>query len=90
MNDERIKAAYSAFRDGFRHTPPLKWDDQPAWIRDAFKVAYLQGMLDDPDTLSHSDLCLLSRSFNEKHSSPNGAEYRINEWLKRQIAAAQR
>lgn len=39
-------------------------------------------------SLSYDDICLLSRSFNENHCSPHGADHRINEWLKRQIATA--
>lgn len=36
--------------------------------------------------LSHSDICLLSRCFNEVASLRMPEEVRINEWLKQQIA----
>src|SRR6185436_1073691 len=38
--------------------------------------------------LSHDDYCRLSRLFNEHAALDGGQDYRINEWLKGQIAAA--
>lgn len=42
-----------------------------------------------PWALSHEDLCRLSRVFNGAPTTGNlGQDGRINEWLKRHIAAA--
>lgn len=42
-----------------------------------------------PDVaISHDDLCALSRCWNDLHVSPHGIGYRVNQWLKSQIAAA--
>lgn len=46
--EERARAAYETFRVGFRghlRAPP-SWEQLDPWIRDACKVAYLQGALD--------------------------------------------
>lgn len=39
--------------------------------------------------MTHEDFCRLSRAFNEVANLGLTQDYRINEWLKRQIAAAQ-
>jgi hypothetical protein len=39
-------------------------------------------------TLSHDDLCRLSRAFNEVAHLGDSQDYRINEWLKERIAHA--
>lgn len=47
--DDRVAGAYNTFRGGFRDDAPCpvpSWDDAPDWVRDAVKVAYLQGKLD--------------------------------------------
>lgn len=41
-------------------------------------------------TLSHADLCHLSRVFNAAVELRTERDQRINEWLKEQIVAAQR
>jgi hypothetical protein len=48
MSDDRIKEAFNAFTSGIRpgYTPLPTWDTAPAWVRDAMRVAYLQGKLD--------------------------------------------
>jgi hypothetical protein len=46
MTEQRIKAAYNTFRGGVRHADIPQWDDAPSWVRDAMRVAYLQGKLD--------------------------------------------
>lgn len=38
--------------------------------------------------LSHEDMCRLSRLFNERADLSGQQDYRINEWLKEQIAKA--
>lgn len=39
--------------------------------------------------LSHADLCVLSRIYNDRDApAPHGTNFRINEWLKAQIALA--
>jgi hypothetical protein len=39
--------------------------------------------------LSHDDLCTLSRIYNDREAPvPHGTNFRVNEWLKAQIAAA--
>lgn len=45
---ERAQVAYAAFRGGFRDDAkaPPHWNDLETWMRDALKVAYLQGRLD--------------------------------------------
>ena len=43
-----------------------------------------------PWALSHDDLCRLSRAFNEAGNLFSPQDRKINEWLKIQIAAAQR
>jgi hypothetical protein len=45
---ERWQTAYEIYRGGFRKDAPPHWDDLPSWVRDAIKVAYLQGKLDGP------------------------------------------
>ncbi len=37
--------------------------------------------------ISDDELCILSREFNARANLANPHHYRINEWLKRQIAA---
>lgn len=48
MTDDRPKMAYSIFRGGLRKDviPPPHWDELEPWMRDAMRVAYLQGKLD--------------------------------------------
>lgn len=49
MSDERIKEAFESFTRGVRrpgYTPLPTWDTAPAWVRDAMRVAYLQGKID--------------------------------------------
>jgi hypothetical protein len=44
---ERAEQSYHIFRGGFRTAPPPPhWEDLEPWMRDAVKVAYLQGKLD--------------------------------------------
>lgn len=39
--------------------------------------------------ITHADLCILSRIYNDRESPvQHGTHFRINEWLKAQIAAA--
>lgn len=42
---------------------------------------------EDHDMLSHDDLCRLSRAFNQSANLADPQDYRINEALKRRIAA---
>ena len=46
--DARARAAYETFRAGFRDhlRAPPSWEQLDGWMRDALKVAYLQGALD--------------------------------------------
>lgn len=51
-SEERIVWAYNTFRGGFREDAPCPiphWDDAPPWVRDAMRVAYMQGKLDRND-----------------------------------------
>jgi hypothetical protein len=49
-------------------------------------AAFIEAMT----SLSHDDLCRLSRSFNEKADLADSQDYRINEWLKTMIANSDR
>ena len=45
--NERVRIAYNAFLSGFSgFCPAPRWDEASPWVRDALKVAYLQGRLD--------------------------------------------
>lgn len=48
QEDDGPKVAFNTFRGGFRKDTPCPvphWDDAPAWVRDAVKVAYMAGKL---------------------------------------------
>ncbi len=47
----REQVAYEAFRRGFMRGGPPRWPDLEPWMRDAIKVAYLQGTLDRGKTV---------------------------------------
>lgn len=45
--DDRIKTAYDTFRHGIQSKDiPLPWGHLLPWMKDAMRVAYLQGTLD--------------------------------------------
>jgi len=48
MDDNRVIQAYSTFRNGFASLKdgPLPWGHLLPWIKDAMRVAYMQGQLD--------------------------------------------
>jgi hypothetical protein len=49
MNDDsRVIVAYNLFRAGCSSAPPT-WEMLDDWQRDAMRVSYLQGILDQPD-----------------------------------------
>lgn len=47
----------------------------------------IERVCQDHDMLSHDDLCRLSRAFNQIANLADPQDYRINEALKRRIAA---
>lgn len=54
--DDRIKTAYDTFRHGITAKDiPLPWGHLLPWIRDAMRVAYLQGRLDKGRDESRDD-----------------------------------
>jgi len=52
-SDDRVTLAYSTFRGGCREdNAPPRWGELEPWMRDAMRVAYLQGTLDAPESLT--------------------------------------
>ncbi len=65
------------------------WTSEDDWLKARDKViGEINALIQIQVCLSHDDLCLLSRVFNETHASAHGADYRINQWLTQQIASA--
>ena len=77
------------FRDAF-HIPQTTWPDGPVGeMCQCFMCGRSHRTLGHPPwALSHTEVCRLSRLFNEKANLSAHDDLRINEWLKRLITDA--